>query len=105
MLQNAYELPLKEPLDPLDEVDLKSVVAIVMDTGGNEFDAAAAFMTLRIKSALEAELRTGMRVGSVETPAQLVRGLAPTRGSMKFYRGHVEQLNEITRLRKRLGLS
>lgn len=98
VLQNAYELPLREPLDPLDDTDLRVVVAIAQDTGGNEFDAAAAFMTMRIKSALEAQVRTGTKVELTETPSQLVRGLVVTTGKSKFHSAHAAELAEITEL-------
>ena len=59
VLQTAYGMPLKNPLKPLDAKDLELVTAATFDAGGNEFDAAAGFMTYRIKSALQAELRLG----------------------------------------------
>jgi hypothetical protein len=101
VLQNAYEMPLKNPLNPLDETDLRRVTEIAFDTGGNAFDAAAAFMTYRIKAALQAELTLG---GTVDDGAKdvgkLAVGIAATRNYMNFYRAHMTALSEINSLRE-----
>ena len=102
VLQTAYEMPLKNPLDPLDAKDLELVTAIAFDTGGNEFDAAAAFMTYRIKSNLQAEIRNGKPLGidfRSEIP-KIAIGFVRTRSSMKFYEQHMKTVTEINKLRK-----
>lgn len=43
-LQTAYEMPLKEPLDPMHDTVLKELCRWVDAEGGGHFDAAAMFM-------------------------------------------------------------
>jgi hypothetical protein len=103
VLQTAYEMPLANPRDPLDETDLRLTTELTFDSGGNAFDAAAAFMTSRIKSALRANIELGKSVDEAEDDARkLVAGLARTRGFMHFYKVHIEALSEITELRARI---
>jgi len=44
ILQTFYKLPLKEPLEGLDNLMLQQGVDVALDTGGNEWDAAAAYV-------------------------------------------------------------
>lgn len=99
VLQNVYRLPLKNPLSPLDDTDLRQVTEITYDTGGTKFDAAAAFMTYRIKAALQVELELGRAVDDASRDlGQLAAGIFATRGSMNFYRAHMDALAEIHQL-------
>jgi len=102
VLQSAYELPLKEPLDSLDDLDLRHVTAISFDAGGNAFDAAAAFMTYRIKAALEAEIGLGKPVieGVRGDISKLITGLTRTVQFAKFGALHTQTVAEIGRLQK-----
>ena len=102
VLQNAYEMPLKEPLEQLADVDLRQVTAMAFDTGGNAFDAAAAFMTYRIKAALETELRLGSPVveGVRDDIQKLSLGFGRTVQFMKFGGLHAATVIDIMDLRK-----
>jgi hypothetical protein len=100
VLQNAYEMPLKNPLEPLDATDLALVTAATFDAGGNEFDAAAGFMTYRIKSALQADLRLGKTIEEdvrSDIPKVAI-GFSRTRNFMKFYELHMTTVREINKL-------
>jgi hypothetical protein len=106
VLQTAYDMPLKHPLPPLIETELKASTAIAINAGGNAYDAAAAFMTMRIRSDLEAALASGRDL-PVEYPAwrdlpKLAVGIARTGGFMKFYRQHMDAVTDINRLKATL---
>jgi hypothetical protein len=103
ILQNAYDMPLRHPLDSLADADLRATTAIAIDTGGNEFDAAAAFMTHRIKCGLEAELKLGPAL-PLKHPhwhdlPKCAVGFARTGPMMKFHRQHMDALSEINMLK------
>jgi hypothetical protein len=52
VLQSAYRMPFKEPLDALVDIDLRTCIKLVMDAGGNPFDTAVSFMILRADNAI-----------------------------------------------------
>ncbi len=100
VLQIDYGMPLKEPVEGLENADLKHVINACLDTGGNEFDAAAAYMTLRIKSSLQVEAQVGYPPNEeAEDFEKLILGLARTLGRSKFRELHMKTLHEIKVLR------
>jgi hypothetical protein len=103
VLQSAYEQPLKEPLDELDDFDLRTITASAMKSGGNAFDAAAGFMTMRTRAALVAEVNLGSPVieGARTDLAKLGLGLSRTLQFTKFAALHSQTLREILALRDR----
>jgi hypothetical protein len=103
VLQNAYEMPLREPLDRLDDLDLRQVTATAFDAGGNAFDAAAAFMTYRIKAAFLADLDADHQVvkEARRDLSKLVLGLTRTSELTKFKSLHWATLRELGELSKR----
>ncbi len=101
-------MPLKFPLSPVDDITLRQVTSAVVDTAGNEYDAAAAFMTLRIKAELEAELAIGRAPGSVNVAIELPRlgvGISRTANLMRYFRLHMDTLSEINKLNQQVILN
>ena len=106
VLQNAYEMSLKFSLSPLDDLTLRQVTTITVKTGGNAFDAAAAFMTLRIKPQLEAEPAAGKAVGIVDIESEsrkFILGFARTEKCMRFPQAHIAALSAIRDLKDRIA--
>jgi hypothetical protein len=108
VLQNAYDMPLKFPLNPLDDVTLRQVTSAAVDTAGNEYDAAAAFMTLRIKAELQTELAIGKAPGLVDVAIELPRlgvGISRTASLMRYFRLHMDTLSDINKLNQQVILN
>jgi hypothetical protein len=97
-------MPLSFPLSPADDVILRAATEACFEYDGNEFDAAAAFMTVRIKSELEAEVAVGRRPGLLDARKEMGRlavGLQRTSGFVKRWDLHMKTLGEINALRDR----
>jgi hypothetical protein len=98
-------LPLKFPLSGLDDVSLRQITIATFNTGGNEFDVAAAFMTQRIKAELEAWLVLGKPPGLIDIRKELPKlsvGLSRTGNFARYFRIHMDTLGEINALKQRI---
>jgi hypothetical protein len=99
VLQLAYRMPFKEPLDRLTDADLKACVRLVLNVGGTPYDTAVSFMILRADNAI--------RLGQLSEDQHHVGHLMgvgwATRDQMKLWDQHVvpfKRLGEMAALKQ-----